>query len=123
MRSFLRRIHTMKHRKLIFGLTFQAMLLALVASFAVAAPQTLTGVVTDDMCGKKHTMMPGKPDSECVRACVKAGSKYALLVGDKVYVLKGDAKQLDSLAGKRVKVAGEVSGTTITFASITQTAN
>jgi hypothetical protein len=113
----------MNLRKLFFGLTFQAMLLALVASFAVAAPQTLTGVVTDDMCGKKHTMMPGKPDSECVRACVKAGSKYALLVGDKVYILKGDAKQLDSFAGKRVKVAGEVSGTTITFASITQTAN
>ena len=113
----------MKLRKLILRLTFQATLVALVANYAFAAPQTLTGIVTDDMCGKKHTMMPGKPDSECIRACVKAGSKYALLVGDKIYVLKGDAKQIDAFAGKRVKVAGDVSGTTITLASITQTAN
>jgi hypothetical protein len=113
----------MKFRKLVLGLTLQATLVALVASYALAAPQTLTGIVTDNMCGKKHTMMPGKPDSECIRACVKAGSKYALLVGDKIYVLNGDAKQLDSFAGKRVKVAGEVSGTTISLASITQTAN
>jgi len=72
------------------------------------------------MCGKKHTMMPGKPDSECIRACVKAGSKYALLVGDKIYALNGDAKQIDHFAGKKVKVAGDVSGTTITLASITE---
>jgi len=113
----------MKFRKLFLALTFQATLVALVASYAIAAPQTLTGIVTDNMCGKKHTMMPGKPDSECIRACVKAGSKYALLVGDKVYVLKGDAKQLDSFAGKKIKVSGEMSGTTITLASIAQAAN
>jgi hypothetical protein len=110
----------MKLRKLILGLTFQATLVALVASFAFATPQTLTGVVTDNMCGKKHTMMPGKPDSECIRACVKAGSKYALQVGDKIYALNGNAKQIDQFAGKKVKVAGEVSGTTITLASITE---
>jgi len=112
----------MKLRKLFLTLTLQATLVALVASYAIAAPQTLTGIVTDNMCGKKHTMMAGKPDSECIRACVKAGSKYALLVGDKVYVLKGDAKQLDSFAGKKVKVAGEMNGTTITLASITEAA-
>ncbi len=84
----------------------------------MAAPQTFSGVVTDEMCGKKHTMMPGKPDSECVRACVKAGSKYALLVGDKVYTLSGDPKSFDALAGKKAKVTGEVKGNTINVASI-----
>ncbi len=93
--------------------------LVLFASLAVmAAPQTFTGVVTDDMCGKKHTMMPGKPDSECVRACVKAGSKYALLVGDKVYTLTGNTKEVEPLAGKKAKVTGEVKGSTIAVASI-----
>jgi hypothetical protein len=110
----------MKVRKLVLGFVLQTTLAALAASFAFAAPQTLTGVVTDDMCGKKHTMMPGKPNSECIRACVKAGSKYALLVGDKIYALNGDAEQIDHFAGKKVKVAGDVSGTTITLASITE---
>jgi hypothetical protein len=110
----------MKFRKFVLGFVLQATLAALAASLAFAAPQTLTGVVTDDMCGKKHTMMPGKPDSECIRACVKAGSKYALLVGDKTYALKGDTKQIDHLAGKKVKVTGDLNGTTITLASITE---
>ena len=109
-------------RKFVIGTVLQATLVALAANFALAAPQTLTGVVTDNMCGRKHTMMPGKPDSECIRACVKAGSKYAVLVGDKVYVLNGDAKQIDPFAGKKVKVVGDVSGTTITLASITAAA-
>ncbi len=104
-------------RKSVLGV-IAASLLGL-ATLASAAPQTLTGVVTDDMCGKKHTMMPGKPDSECIRECVKAGSKYALLVGDKVYTLKGDAKQFDQLAGKKVKVSGDLNGTALAVNSIT----
>jgi hypothetical protein len=109
---------TFRKLTLVFVLLFT--LPVLMSSMAAAAPQTLTGVVTDDMCNKKHTMMPGKPDSECVRACVKAGSKYALVVGEKVFVLKGDAKQLDQLAGKKVKVSGDVSGTTLTVSSIAE---
>ena len=38
---------------------------------AGAATQTLTGVITDTMCGKDHTMMKVTPDSKCVLACVK----------------------------------------------------
>jgi hypothetical protein len=109
----------MKNRKLLLGNVLIVTLLAFAASIASAATQSLTGIVTDDMCGRKHTMMPGKPDSECIRACVKAGAKYALLVGNKVYVLKGDAKQLDQFVGKKVKLSGDVSGSTVTVASIT----
>lgn len=97
---------------LLFALT------ASVASTATAATQTLTGVITDDMCGKKHTMMPGKPDADCIRACVKAGSKYALLSGDKMYALKGDTRQIAQLAGRRAKVSGEVNGAAISVSSI-----
>ncbi len=88
--------------------------------FALAAPQILTGTVTDTMCGKKH-MMPGKTDAECVRECMKSKGNwtYGLVVGDKVYSLSGDAKQFDVLAGQKVKVTGEVSGNKIAVQSIT----
>ena len=59
--------------------------LALSAAFAAAKPQAFTGKVSDAMCGANH-MMSGEA-AECVRACVRKGSKYALVVGDKVYTL------------------------------------
>jgi len=42
------------------------------------------------MCGAKH-QMPGD-DAGCTRACVSKGSKYALVVGDKVYTLETNDK-------------------------------
>lgn len=64
----------------------------------------LAGVITDSMCGAKH-MIAGD-DAKCVRTCVKGGSHFALLVGDKVYQLNGHEGELDKLAGKRANVAG-----------------
>ena len=87
--------------------------LLVVGTHCFAANGSLQGVVTDNMCMSKHTMMPGKPDSDCVRACVKAGSKYALLVGDKVYKVEDTADQLDKFAGRKAKVTGDLSGDTI----------
>jgi hypothetical protein len=101
------------------ALVLAATLALLTAGYAVATPQTFVGAVTDTMCGKKH-MMPGKSDAECIRECVKAGSKYALLVGDKVYTLSGDTKQIEKLAGKKVKVTGEVKAATIAVNSIAE---
>ena len=77
-----------------------ALLVALVdlRSDADEKPATLTGVVTDSMCGAKH-MMSGD-DAKCVRACLKNGAQYALLVDQKVYQLEGKSKELDELAGK-----------------------
>ena len=86
--------------------------------FAADKPQTLTGTVSDTMCGAKHTMMPGTPDAECVRACVKGGGDYALVVGSKVYTLKGDSAQIDKLAGQKATVTGSVSGNVIQASSI-----
>ncbi len=80
--------------------------------------KTLTGVVSDSACGRKHTMMPGKSDAVCTRECVKMGSKFALVVGDKVYTLEGGAEDLDKLAGEKAKVKGTVSGNTVQVASV-----
>ncbi len=95
-----------------------AMTLSLAVVAAAANQQTLTGSVTDSMCGKKH-MMKNETAAQCTRECAKAGSEYALVVGDKVYTLKGDKTQIDRFAGSQATVTGEVAGETITATSIT----
>ena len=83
-----------------------------------AAPKTFTGVITDAMCGKDHSMMGIKPDAKCVTACVKQGSKYALVVGDDVYDLS-DQKTPEKFAAQKVNVKGTLDGKTIQVQSIT----
>ncbi|MBZ5664598.1 MAG: hypothetical protein LAO30_08345 [Acidobacteriia bacterium] len=94
--------------------------LAVVPALAAGKSETLTGEVSDAMCGAKHEM-PGKP-ADCTRACMKHGSKYALVVGDKVYTLETSDKtaldKLNDLAGAKAKVTGEVDGTTVTVKSV-----
>ena len=94
--------------------------LAAVPALAAGKSETLTGEVSDAMCGAKHEM-PGKA-ADCTRSCVKHGSKYALVVGDKVYTLETSDKatldKLDELSGAKAKVTGEVDGTTVTVKSV-----
>jgi hypothetical protein len=96
------------------------MMLTAVCAMPVMAATTLTGVVTDDMCGSsgKH-MMPGKPDAVCTRECVKHGAKFALASGGKLYVLSGKTTEVDKLAGEKATVTGDISGNTLTVKSIT----
>lgn len=58
-----------------------------------AAPQTLTGQISDSMCGKSHAGMGdmGKNPKECTAGCVKAGGKYVFVSGDKVYEIKASS--------------------------------
>ncbi len=103
------------------SLAFVTSGLILTASLAVAqATKTLTGTVSDAMCGKTH-MMKGENAAQCTRECVKSGSDYALVVGDKVYTLKGDKTAIDKLAGANVIVKGKLSGSTVTMESIKAT--
>jgi len=98
------------------------MLLGIAAIPALAAGknQTLTGEVSDAMCGAKHEM-PGNA-AGCTRGCIQHGSKYALVVGDKVYTLETSDQaalsKLNDLAGAKAKVTGEVEGTTISVKSV-----
>jgi hypothetical protein len=80
--------------------------------------KTLTGVVSDNMCGAQH-MLKDKTAAECTRLCVKQGQKYALVVGQTVYTLEGHATELEKLAGARATVKGKVSGDTVTVESVT----
>lgn len=86
-----------------------------------AAETTLTGKVGDAMCGAKH-MMADK-DAMCTSECVKKGSDYALVVGEKVYKLKATDQQkaqLATLAGKSATIKGDEAGGTVTIASIAE---
>jgi len=90
------------------------------SAFAASKPQSYTGKVSDAMCGAKHAMEGGGAD--CTRACVSKGSKYALVVGDKVYTLdtkdKASLDVLDKLADKTAKVTGTADGDTIAVQSV-----
>src|SRR5450755_3090731 len=103
----------------VFGMLMSAGLVA-VPALAAGKSQTLTGEVSDAMCGAKHEM-PGKA-ADCTKGCVKHGSKYALVVGDKVYTLettdKATLDKLDELAGAKAKVTGDVDGTTVAVKSV-----
>ena len=81
---------------------------------AGAAPETFTGVITDTMCGAKHGMMKGQPDDQCIKACVKGSSGYALFDGKNVLKLS-DQKQSGKYAAQRVKVTGVYNASTKTI--------
>jgi hypothetical protein len=86
---------------------------------AAAHKQTFTGEVGDAMCGSKH--MEGTP-AECTRACVAKGSKFALVVGEKIYVLdttdSAALATLDKQAGKQATVTGTLDGDTLKVSSV-----
>jgi hypothetical protein len=82
-----------------------------------AMPKTLTGVVSDSMCGAHH-MAKDKSPAECTRMCVQQGQKYALVVGKKVYTLEGHESEVDKLAGSRATVKGTVKSETVTVDSV-----
>jgi len=90
-----------------------------VSAFA-AGGKTFTGTVSDSMCGAKHAM-PGD-DASCTRSCVSKGSKYALVVGDKVYTLETSDKAalatLDKQAGAKATVTGTEKDNVIAVSSV-----
>src|SRR6266436_5857827 len=86
-----------------------------------AKKQTFTGEVGDAMCGRKHMEGEGTP-AQCTRTCVSHGSKYALVVGEKIYILdttdKAALATLDQQAGKNATVTGVLNGDTIEVSSV-----
>ena len=78
--------------------------IALAGLLAGAAPQTFTGVITDTLCGAKHSMK-GHSDAGCAKMCAKASAQYALLDGQNVYKLS-DQKTPAKFAAAKVRVTG-----------------
>jgi hypothetical protein len=84
------------------------------AALLSGAEQTFTGVITDTMCGKSHTMMGIQPDDQCVAACTKGSSRYALFDGQTLFRLS-DQKTPARFAARRVKVTGTLNEKTKTI--------
>ena len=92
-------------------------------TIATAAEQTWTGQISDSACGAKHEEAAegqGKmPDRECTVACVRGGSKYVLVSNGKVFqIANQDNKDLATHAGHKVKMTGELKGSSITVSRI-----
>lgn len=88
-----------------------------------AAPQTLTGQISDSMCGKSHAGMGamGKNPKDCTVGCVKAGAKYVFVSGDKVYEIKNqNFAALATNAGTNVQFTGDLDkdGKTMTVTKV-----
>jgi hypothetical protein len=105
---------------------FEAMVLVILSVSAVAQlhalaarKQTFTGEIGDAMCGRKH--MDGTP-AECTHSCVAHGSNFALIVGERIYILQTSDKSilatLDKQAGKMATVTGVLADDTIEVSSV-----
>ena len=113
----------MRSSSQVLGFSMATLMLAVITimpAHAADKSQTFTGQVSDAMCGVQH-MMEGSA-ADCTRACIKKGSKYALVVGDKAYTLETSDKaalvQLDKLAGAKATVTGNAAGDTIEVTSV-----
>ncbi|MDR3700677.1 MAG: hypothetical protein P4L56_13620 [Candidatus Sulfopaludibacter sp.] len=96
-------------KKIALSLATAALLLA------AGGPLTLTGTITDTMCGGDHSAMNMHPDLKCITECVKSmGAKYALWDGKTVYELS-DQKGASKFAAQRVNVSGTVDSGTKTI--------
>ena len=105
----------------IFAIALTALM---IAASPRAVEQTWKGQITDSLCGAKHEEAAegqGKmPDRDCTLACVRGGSKFALLVDGKLYqIANQDLADLKTHAGHNVTVTGELKGQTITVSKIT----
>jgi hypothetical protein len=81
---------------------------------ALALAETFTGVVTETMCGAKHTMMKDQPDDKCIQMCVKGSSEFALFDGQNVIKLSNQSKPA-KFAAQKVKVTGTLDPKTKTI--------
>ncbi len=79
--------------------------------FAWSAQHVFYGVVSDSMCGAKHSRASAAA-VHCVKSCVAKGSSYVLVSHGKVYQLNPQDKFAD-FAGQRVRVQGALNGDTI----------
>ena len=99
-------------------------LLAGFTPFIFAANTTMTGMISDSMCGASHAKMMAehpnmKTDRACTLACVKAGAKYVFVSNQVVYeITNQDMASLPKEAGESVSVTGDVNGNSITISKL-----
>jgi hypothetical protein len=94
--------------------------LFLVASLvsAAAMAETVTGTVSDEKCGAKHTAATAK-DKSCVETCIKGGAAPVIVSEGKVYKIEEASRdKVKSHLGEKVTINGKVEGDTITIDTV-----
>jgi hypothetical protein len=93
-----------------------------VASSALADEKTWNGSIADSKCAAKHAKDEHggtAGDTDCVKQCVKGGSKYVFVSGGKVYqIANQDFAALNDHAGHHVALTGEMKGESITVSKV-----
>jgi hypothetical protein len=77
---------------------------------------TFSGVITDSRCGSRHTDSR-RSASECARMCVRNGSRYVLVDGERRYELTGAQARFDQLSGEPASLTGVLVGGAIKVSS------
>jgi hypothetical protein len=96
-----------------------AVIMTLLATTTWAAEQTLSGAISDRMCGVSHKgMSTNMTDRECTQLCASKGAQYVLVSGGKVYTLTNHGADLKAHAGHTVNVTGDVKGDAIRVSKI-----
>lgn len=80
--------------------------------------EELTGIVSDYTCQGRHNRK-AVTNYGCTRKCVEDGADYALVVGQRVYILEGHRADLDRFAGGRATVVGRVNDGKVVVDSVT----
>jgi|SRR6516162_6421332 hypothetical protein len=89
---------------------------AMVVFGCLAWAETITGTVSDSMCGMKHAQASDKA-AACVTKCAGGGAKLVVVSGGKVYTTD-DQDKLKGHEGHEVKVTGTVTGDSIAIESV-----
>lgn len=93
-----------------------------------AAEHTWVGKISDSDCGAKHKSSAehqgAMSDAACTAACIKAGAKYVFVNDGKVLSISNqDFVDLPMHAGHKVKLTGELTGSSILVTKIEMTKN
>ena len=82
--------------------------------------ETFSGIITDSHCRARHAPSFEKNPSECTLLCIRNGSEYALVNGDRSFRLQGDSNELGKLAGERVNLVGSLARGVIKVSSVSE---
>lgn len=89
---------------------------AMVVFGCLAWAETITGTVSDSMCGMKHAKASAAA-AACVKKCAAGGAKLVVVSKGKVYSTDNQDK-LQGHEGEAVTVTGTVTGDSIAIDSV-----
>jgi hypothetical protein len=107
-------------RAVVWAVAVSGLAAGVLARPAGAVADTWTGEIADGMCALAgHAHMGATDARTCTLECVKANQPFAFAVDKKVFKIANQKfPQLETYAGLRVQLTGELKGDTITVAKI-----